>query len=279
MKTLLIKNNCDIPSVGKLMEWTLVVNVDNEKKYKTSDKEMRIAIEEGVHSLEFSVSMASLFLKMPTKLKTTKTINILDDQEINVYISKDNILVKFDETSANFSSLSAGVDILAYAKSQGQLYDALYFFAGDEGRTLTVYEDRVSIKTKLSLLGSYSGSGEKTIYYEDCTGVQFKASTSGMVRGFLQIETSSMEKNENNYYSENSFVWNIGKKSTVTNEQMEQIRNFIQDKVRTNKKAQVTVTTSNVSSADELKKFKELLDAGIISQEEFDAKKKQLLGL
>lgn len=34
-----------------------------------------------------------------------------------------------------------------------------------------------------------------------------------------------------------------------------------------------------VSSADELKKFKELLDAGIITQEEFDAKKKQLLGL
>lgn len=33
------------------------------------------------------------------------------------------------------------------------------------------------------------------------------------------------------------------------------------------------------SSADELKKFKELLDSGIISQEEFEAKKKQLLGL
>lgn len=34
-----------------------------------------------------------------------------------------------------------------------------------------------------------------------------------------------------------------------------------------------------VSAADELVKFKGLLDAGIITQEEFDAKKKQLLGL
>jgi len=34
-----------------------------------------------------------------------------------------------------------------------------------------------------------------------------------------------------------------------------------------------------LSSADEIKKFKELLDQGIITQEEFDAKKKQLLGL
>lgn len=33
------------------------------------------------------------------------------------------------------------------------------------------------------------------------------------------------------------------------------------------------------SEIDELKKYKELLDSGIISQQEFDAKKKQLLGL
>lgn len=35
---------------------------------------------------------------------------------------------------------------------------------------------------------------------------------------------------------------------------------------------------SPISSADELKGYKELLDAGAITQEEFDAKKKQLLG-
>ena len=30
---------------------------------------------------------------------------------------------------------------------------------------------------------------------------------------------------------------------------------------------------------EELKRYKELLDSGILTQEEFDAKKKQLLGL
>ena len=34
-----------------------------------------------------------------------------------------------------------------------------------------------------------------------------------------------------------------------------------------------------LSPAEELKKMKELLDMGIITQEEFDSKKKQLLGL
>ena len=38
-------------------------------------------------------------------------------------------------------------------------------------------------------------------------------------------------------------------------------------------------SVQTISNADELKKFKDLLDAGIITQEEFDAKKKQLLGL
>ena len=35
----------------------------------------------------------------------------------------------------------------------------------------------------------------------------------------------------------------------------------------------------DTSNADELRKYKKLLDDGVISQEEFDAKKKQLLGL
>ena len=43
--------------------------------------------------------------------------------------------------------------------------------------------------------------------------------------------------------------------------------------------SQITKTQNEFSVADELKKFKELLDIGIITQEEFDAKKKQLLGL
>lgn len=43
-----------------------------------------------------------------------------------------------------------------------------------------------------------------------------------------------------------------------------------------NTPAQIVTATS---AADELKKFKELLDMGAITQEEFEAKKKQLLGL
>lgn len=39
------------------------------------------------------------------------------------------------------------------------------------------------------------------------------------------------------------------------------------------------VNGATLGTAEELKNFKELLDSGVITQEEFEAKKKQLLGL
>ena len=50
---------------------------------------------------------------------------------------------------------------------------------------------------------------------------------------------------------------------------------------RQGKEKNVTTIKQEIpqSNADELKKYKDLLDSGIITQEEFDAKKKQLLGL
>lgn len=50
---------------------------------------------------------------------------------------------------------------------------------------------------------------------------------------------------------------------------------------RQNKPATVSTAKQETSqsNADEIKKYKELLDSGVITQEEYDAKKKQLLGL
>ena len=44
-------------------------------------------------------------------------------------------------------------------------------------------------------------------------------------------------------------------------------------------KTEVENTPANTDSLQQLKQLKELLDSGIITQEEFDAKKKQILGL
>ena len=61
----------------------------------------------------------------------------------------------------------------------------------------------------------------------------------------------------------------------------EAISKLLMERQGKEKPAAVTTIKQDIpqSNADELKKYKELLDSGVITQEEFDAKKKQLLGL
>lgn len=59
-------------------------------------------------------------------------------------------------------------------------------------------------------------------------------------------------------------------------ENNEEIKNYILEKMSD---IASSITPSNVSNADELKKFKQLLDEGLISQEEYELKKKELLNL
>ncbi|MBO4954279.1 MAG: SHOCT domain-containing protein, partial [Clostridia bacterium] len=62
--------------------------------------------------------------------------------------------------------------------------------------------------------------------------------------------------------------------------QAQEIVSLFQVMCEQNKTANTALTPlQETSSADEIKKYKELLDTGVITQEEFDSKKKQLLGL
>ena len=175
--------------------------------------------------------------------------------------------------------------IIAKAKAKADENAAEYFCVGSEGRILTVYSDRVSLITRPKLLVGNYANGEKTIFYADCIGVQFSLSGGSRQLGYLQFETASAMASSSSsvarlstYYNENTFIWYSGK-TGVTNEQMEVVTKYIQEKIANHKQARISTTITSNSSADELKKYKDLLDAGIITQEEFDAKKKQLLGL
>ena len=168
------------------------------------------------------------------------------------------------------------------ARAQAKASGAVYFIEGVRGRMLTVYEDKVIITTRLtagSFLVGNATDGEKTIYFVDCIGVQYKKSSVAI--GYLQFETASavMNNKGSNMFNENSFTWDV---SVVSNETMEEVANFAKRKIDELKRAKspgFAPAAAAPSSADELKKYKELLDLGVITQEEFDAKKKQLLGL
>lgn len=64
------------------------------------------------------------------------------------------------------------------------------------------------------------------------------------------------------------------------NKEMAALKDFIQSKIEeTHKAQQTTQVTAQTDTADEIAKYKKLADNGTITQEEFEAKKKQLLNL
>ena len=81
---------------------------------------------------------------------------------------------------------------------------------GARGRTLSIYDTKCVINTSVtagSILSGNATDGEKTIFYLDCVGVQFKE--AGRTIGFLQLETPSMQMNNqtSNVSSENTFTF------------------------------------------------------------------------
>ena len=106
-----------------------------------------------------------------------------------------------------------------------------------------------------------TGQKFKAVAHEKINDITFN---KGMVFGVLTIDTPKEKFNV--ALNKNS--------ASAINSNIHQVF----DELKHSNNAQIQ-HTSAVSAADELKKFKELLDMGVITQDEFDAKKKQLLNI
>jgi hypothetical protein len=120
---------------------------------------------------------------------------------------------------------------------------------------LKLENDGISLKKSGRLIGW--NKGEKFVEYEDITGIEFK---KGVIWGDLEIHTSGMKievervkKNEGD-----AFVTVLRNKLKETREQKYE-------------------KSENISPMDEIKKAKELLDAGAITEEEYEEIKKKYL--
>jgi len=163
--------------------------------------------------------------------------------------------------------------------------EKIYEIDGGVGKTLEVFEDHAALTAKKNAKALLTGNilgGTKEFYYSDMTSVQYKAANT-FLNGYVQFEYPGSHSGAktafgigDNYGSENSFAF---MKNKVSNEKMEEVVNYIKDKIKEAKKPQAATVVQQVSPAEELKKYKDLLDMDVITQEEFDAKKKELLNL
>lgn len=108
------------------------------------------------------------------------------------------------------------------------------------------------------------------------TGVNSKSRFTGIDLGAAQNRNAM---NDTNRILFCSGMFSFGKTNSYAQDVFNDIRKAFNDYKDRAEELESSTSQPTFSGADEIKKYKELLDMGAITQEEFDAKKKQLLGL
>lgn len=140
--------------------------------------------------------------------------------------------------------------------------------------TIVLGEDRLIIKRgfKGFALGGGKIRGDKTIPYSSLVAVQYKK--AGVMSGFIQfsIKGGSEAKSGVNeaVKDENTVTFQVNK-----NKLFSDLQQKIEVIIGNN---QSNGNNSSSTDIDQLEKLANLKDKGVISSEEFEAKKKQLLG-
>ncbi len=157
-----------------------------------------------------------------------------------------------------------------------------YFLWSRTGTKLEVYDTYLVIYfmpfgKNLSNLLRGGGLGGKRIDFVDITSVQFKEATT--VVGFIQFSYAGSVESKGGVHSavndENTIAFDNNQEKEA-----KKIYDYVIARRAELKNPPVQASVvEQPSPTDEIRKYKTLLDEGIISQEEFDAKKKQLLGL
>ena len=146
------------------------------------------------------------------------------------------------------------------------------------GARLHVYEDKIVIsRYGISSFFVHGLKGDKTLYYNNITSLQIKMG-DGVTSGYIQFSLPGGNESRGGLFAA------AGDENTVLFLQAENglaqhIYNYIEKKLLDIHNPKPVVQVHQASAADEIKKMKELLDTGAISQEEFDSFKKKTLGL
>lgn len=150
---------------------------------------------------------------------------------------------------------------------------------------IEIHENRV--------IGYLNGNQTMTWYFKDYNGIDMVKASMNSQFGQVVFLTGINSKNravgidlgasqnrnamnDTNRILFCSGMFSFGKTNKFANTVASEIRKVFEN-YKTNSDEKELGQTLSV--ADEIKKFKDLLDSGIISQEEFDTKKKQLLRL
>lgn len=135
--------------------------------------------------------------------------------------------------------------------------------------TLEIFEDRAIIhRGMLDRLGT-GAPNEKTMIYSKLSGVEVKK--PGLLSGYLQFTGSGLKASSGTFNASSNENTIMFRKDFA---EWEKAAQFINDKIANGSNSS---GNQQLSVADEILKYKSLLDSGIITDEEFEEQKKKLL--
>ena len=143
--------------------------------------------------------------------------------------------------------------------------------------SIELYQDKVTIKRKGALAFLTQGlKGDKDIRLTQVSAVQFK-NAGIMTSGYLQLTVTGGNESRGGLFA------GVNDENTVmflkkNQPEFIKIKKDIESKLSLIDSAQ-TVNAGTTSNLDELEKLASLRDKDIITEDEFNLKKKQLLGL
>ena len=149
------------------------------------------------------------------------------------------------------------------------------------GHTVTLFPSKVVIAGNKGLVGLItSGGASQEIRIKEITGMEYKKAGS-MVNGYLQFRTAASGNTKQGGMfavletSDDPNTVHFVKKHNDVFAELKNKVEEIMDQMESNSGIGVQAP----SAADELQKFSALLKDGLITQDEFEKKKKELLGL
>jgi hypothetical protein len=149
----------------------------------------------------------------------------------------------------------------------------VFNISGDRSN-LEVHEDKVVIKPK-GLMSAVTIKSEKSLPFSSIGAINLKE-PGFIVQGILEFGSGGENTNFAGklvaHAFDNTFVFGKGVAGDVL-----KAKNYIENRIQELRSSNSNVQIQQLSPADELRKFKQLLDDGIITQSEFDEKKKQFL--
>ncbi len=190
------------------------------------------------------------------------------DKVKNMSSSINTAKVSVDELPL-LTQEEAGKEILEYGKH------VIISLKSDGKYIIEISHDAIAVTASGALNRMNKGAvGTKTYPMKKITGVQYKEPR--MTAGYLSIIMSGTKDNMGGMLGavrdENSIMFGAKENKLIL-----EIKEFIEYKI--NHQEENVSSTAMISAADEILKFKQLLDAGVITENEFEAKKKQLLEL